>query len=71
MRLTKLISGQDLWVGRYTTRRVRASDGKQSVVVRGNEPRPDCGEPSLGQYAVATWPHSIGIHLGMLGQPAA
>lgn len=65
MRLTKELTGNEIWAGRSRTIR---RDGK---VVRINEPHPVTGEVSLGQQRIARWPHSdsvAGIELGKLGQ---
>lgn len=62
MRLTKLITGAEIWAGRYKTKRT----GKN--VFRINEPHPD-GRQSLQQKQIARWPHDgIGIDLGKLGK---
>jgi hypothetical protein len=66
MRLNKLITGEDIWAGRSTTARREVAGVK--TVVRINIPKPDTGEKSLGQMAIARWPHDQGdIHLGALG----
>jgi len=67
MRLTKLITGKEIWAGRSMTKRVKGTDGKLSRVVRINEPHED-GRTSLGQAEIARWPHDgCGIDLGRLG----
>jgi hypothetical protein len=67
MRLTKLITGKEIWAGRSMTKRVKGDDGKLSKVVRINEPHED-GRASLGQAEIAHWPHDgCRIDLGRLG----
>ena len=67
MRLTKLITGKEIWAGRSMTKRVKGADGKLSKVVRINEPHAD-GRASLRQAEIACWPHDgCGIDLGRLG----
>jgi hypothetical protein len=62
MRLTKLITGKDIWAGRSLTAR---QNGK---VVRMNKPHPQSGMPSLPQAAIARWPHDgLDINFGKLG----
>jgi hypothetical protein len=59
MRLTKLITGKDIWAGRSKTVRC---DGK---VVRINAANPETGEVSLPQKVIARWPHDeLGIDFG-------
>jgi hypothetical protein len=59
MRLTKLITGKDIWAGRTKTAR---RDGR---IVRINAPHPQTGEPSLPQKIIACWPHDgLGIDFG-------
>jgi hypothetical protein len=53
---------RDIWAGKSKT--VRQGE----KVVRMNAPRPVTGEPPLGQADIASWPHSIGIDLGRLGE---
>jgi hypothetical protein len=65
MRLTKLLTGQDIWAGAYTVAKVKQADGSRKSV-RLNRPRPGTGEPSLTQDEIAHWPHSVGIKLGPL-----
>ena len=61
IRLSKQISGRDIWAGRSKTVR---RDGK---VVRINEPSVT-GEASFTQRQIARWPHdNFGIELGALG----
>jgi hypothetical protein len=68
MRLTKLITGKNIWAGRSVTKRVEGADGKLSKVVRINEAHAD-GRASLGQMEIARWPHDgMGIDLGRLGE---
>jgi hypothetical protein len=67
MRLTKLITGKEIWAGRSMTKRVKGADGKLSKVIRLNAPHED-GRLSLGQSEIARWPHDgCGIDLGRLG----
>jgi hypothetical protein len=61
MRLTKMITGEDIWAGRSKTMRV----GK--TIKRGNAPHPETGEASLTQAVIARWPHDgMGIDFGQL-----
>ena len=46
MRLTKLITGKEIWTGRSMTKRVKGTDGKLSKVVRISELHED-GRASL------------------------
>jgi hypothetical protein len=64
MRLTKQITGKDIWAGAYTIRKVR--DGQARRSVRINLPEPGTGRPSIGQRQIARWPDSLGIKLGTL-----
>jgi hypothetical protein len=66
MRLHKLITGKNIWAGCSTTARRKEKDGT-SKVIRINKPNPDTGALSLTQDAIARWPHSCGICLGVLG----
>ena len=60
MRLTRLITGREIWAGRSVTVR---RDGK---VVRINKNNDD-GTPSLPQGAIARWPHDgLGIDFGQI-----
>jgi hypothetical protein len=62
MRLTKLITGREIWAGPSKTMRVNGS------VIRMNAPRPETGEQSLPQKIIARWPHDgFGIDFGRLG----
>jgi hypothetical protein len=65
MRLHKQITGEEVWAGKYTVRKVRTAGGGRGSV-RGNLPHPDTGAPSLIQAQIARWPHSVGIRLGAL-----
>jgi hypothetical protein len=59
IRLTKLITGKDVWAGASKTAR---RDGK---VIRINAPHPETGEASLPQKVIARWPHDrLGIDFG-------
>jgi hypothetical protein len=63
MRLTKHMTGREIWAGRSMTVR----QGKR--VIRINAPHPETKEPSLPQAAIARWPHDgLGIDLGQLGE---
>jgi hypothetical protein len=63
MRLTKQITGKEVWAGRSKT--VRQDDKR---VVRINAAHPQTNEPSLPQAIIARWPHDgLGIDLGYLG----
>jgi hypothetical protein len=65
MRLTKLITGKDVWAGPSKTARI---DGK---VVRMNAPHPETGAASLPQKIIARWPHDgLGISLGCFTEDA-
>jgi len=62
MRLTKQITGRELWAGRSTTVR------QDKRVVRINALHPKTKELSLPQALIARWPHDgLGITLGALG----
>lgn len=62
MRLTKTITGNDIWAGRSMTIR------QNKRIVRINAPHPQTKEPSLPQGAIARWPHDgLGINFGHLG----
>ncbi len=62
MRLTKQITGKEVWAGRSMTVR----RGKR--IVRINEPHPETKETSLPQAIIARWPHDgLGIDFGRLG----
>ena len=61
MRLTKQITGREIWAGRSTTVR------RDKRVVRINALHPETKELSLPQDAIARWPRTIGIDLGHLG----
>jgi hypothetical protein len=62
MRLTKQITGKDIWCG--ASRTVRQNGG----VVRINLPNKDTGAASLPQKVIARWPHDeLGIDFGCLG----
>ena len=61
MRLTKEITGKEIWAGRSKTVR------REKQIVRVNEPHAD-GRQSLPQKQIARWPHDgLGIDLGSLG----
>src|SRR5262245_22848731 len=63
MRLTKQITGKDIWAGPSKPARVNGSE------LRRNAAHPVTGEPSLPQKAIARWPHDgLGIDLGRLGR---
>ena len=63
MRLTKIITGNEIWAGPSKTARC---DGK---VARINAPHPETGEPSLPQKIIARWPHDeLGIDFGRFGK---
>jgi hypothetical protein len=63
MRLTKQISGKDIWAGPSKTVR------RDGAVVRINTPHPKTGELSLPQKMIARWPHNdFGIDFGHLGK---
>jgi hypothetical protein len=56
MRLTRQITGREIWAGRSVTVR------RDKRVVRINAPHPETKEPSLPQAAIAQWPHDgLGI----------
>jgi hypothetical protein len=56
MRLTKSISGREIWAGPSKTMRVNG------LVVRMNAPHPETGESSLPQKIIARWLHDeLGI----------
>ena len=62
MRLTKVITGRDVWAGRSKTVRANGS------IIRMNAPHPVSGEPSVPQKVIARWPHDgFGINFGKLG----
>src|SRR5262249_47468030 len=62
MRLTKAITGREIWAGRSKTVRSNGS------IIRMNAPHPETGEPSLPQKVIAHWPHDgFGISFGHLG----
>lgn len=59
MRLTKQITGKEVWAGRSMTTRC------DKRVVRINAPHPETKEPSLPQAIIARWPHAgLGIDFG-------
>ena len=63
MRLTKQITGKNIWAGRSKT--VRRDGG----IIRINAPHPETKEPSLPQKVIARWPHDgLGINFGHLGK---
>jgi hypothetical protein len=63
MRLTKQITGREIWAGRSMTVR------QNNRIVRINTPHPETKEASLPQAAIARWPHDgLGIALGHLGE---
>jgi hypothetical protein len=65
MRLTKIITGKNIWAGPSKTVR------RDGVVVRINAPHPQTGEESLPQKIIARWPHDgLGIDFGHLGANA-
>jgi hypothetical protein len=59
MRLHKKITGQDIWAGKYTTKRINGH------VERINAPGAD-GTASLTQLQISRWPHDCDIDLGKL-----
>jgi hypothetical protein len=62
MRLTRQITGREIWAGRSMTVR------QDKRVVRINAPHPETNESSLPQAVIARWPHDgLGIDLGHLG----
>jgi hypothetical protein len=65
MRLNKLITGNDIWAGEYTTARVDVGEATKRVK-RINKPHPN-GQKSLNQMQIARWPHDRDIQLGELG----
>jgi hypothetical protein len=68
MRLTKLITGKEIWAGRSMTKRVAGADGKLTKVIHLNAPH-EGGHASLRQAEIARWPHEdSGINLGRLGE---
>jgi hypothetical protein len=64
MRLTREITGREVWAGKSTVRKQRGKDGRRSV--RGNLPHPVTGVPSLTHCQIVHWPKSVGIKLGTL-----
>jgi hypothetical protein len=63
MRITKLITGAEIWAGPSVVRRI---DGRAT---RFNAPNPETGPQSLTQAVIARWPHDeFGINLGTLGE---
>jgi len=67
MRLTKMITGKQIWAGKSITKRVEGSDGKLGKVIRISKPHED-GRTSITQMEIARWPHDgMGIDLGRLG----
>jgi hypothetical protein len=63
MRLTRQITGEQIWAGRSITVR------RDKRVVRINAPHPQTKEPSLPQAAIARWPHDgLGIEAWPLGE---
>jgi hypothetical protein len=63
MRLTKQITGTEIWAGPSVVRRI---DKKPT---RLNAPNPETGQQSLTQAVIARWPHDeLGINLGALGE---
>src|SRR5215472_6235306 len=63
MRITKLITGAEIWAGPSVVRRI---DGRAT---RFNAPNPETGQQSLTQAVIARWPHDeLGINLGALGE---
>jgi hypothetical protein len=59
IRLTKQITGKDIWAGPSTTVR------REGRVIRINAPHPETGEPSLPQNVIAHWPRAeLGINFG-------
>jgi hypothetical protein len=62
-RLTRIITGNDIWVGPSKTMR------RNGRVVRMNAPHPETNVPSLTQGVIARWPHdAFGIDFGQLGK---
>jgi hypothetical protein len=65
MRLTKQLTGADIWAGPSVVRRI------DKTPTRFNAPNPETGQPSLPQAVIARWPHDgLGIRLGALGATA-
>jgi hypothetical protein len=63
MRLTKQITGKDIWAGRSKSFR------RGKCIVRMNAPHPETKEPSLPQSIIARWPHdAFEIDFGRLGR---
>jgi hypothetical protein len=59
MRLTKIISGADIWAGPSKTMR------SERGIIRVNAPHPETGAESLPQKVIARWPHdALGIDFG-------
>ena len=56
MRLSKEIWGQDIWAAPSLPRKV---DGKSQRIQKRS---PD-GEESISRKAIASWPHSLGLHV--------
>ena len=52
MRLTKMITGKQIWAGKSITKRVEGSDGKLGKVIRISKPHED-GSTSPGGRTMA------------------
>jgi hypothetical protein len=62
MRLTKQITGKEIWAGRPKSAR------RNGHVTKINAPHPETGKESLTQAIISRWPHDgLGIDLGELG----
>jgi hypothetical protein len=64
MRLHFDITGERIWAAKQTVGKVREGEGSYRRSIRQQKPCPETGLPSLGQMAIATWPHSVGLKLG-------
>ena len=63
VRLTKQITGKDIWAGRSKSFR------RDKRIIRMNTPHPETKEPSLRQSIIARWPHdAFDIDFGHLGK---
>jgi hypothetical protein len=65
MRLHELLTGETIWAGAYTVKKVRQANGRRKSV-KGNRAEPRAGRPSITQGEIARWPQSLGIRLGSL-----
>ena len=65
MRITRLITGNEIWAGPSSVRRI---NGKPTWYQKSH---PETGAVSLKQSAIACWPHEgLGIDMGPLGRAA-